>query len=1617
MSTATISAEQGEKPTDLAALHAPPNSTPTAPPVNTLHTELPFGQLSWENFERLCLRLAQTDSEIEHAFRYGRQGQNQQGVDIVARKPNNRYEVWQAKRYETYTRSDLKKALKRFDEGTFRDRADKLVVAVQASTSDVPLQDEIETQTASLKAANIELVVLGAEQLSERLRMHPRIVHQFFGRNWAVAFLGASFSESISEELDGAEFAHLRAQLSRVYEALFGIHDQGIVSALTNSAPQPSLLERYAMPDVIVQETRWGSSQLMPGAADGSSTQANQSVAETVEQHRRLPLQTWAQEGDFFALVADAGAGKSAFLRCLALDLIGRQERFGALAIRFGDRLPVLVSFARWARQTEKSGRVVGLREIVEQSLQQLLTTANLAELLNRAISQGRILLLVDGLDEWAAEQAARTTLATLLTFAQAHRIPTFVTGRPRGLQRIGQLPHGWRVANLAPLSQTQQRVLVGTWIARTLPSTAPESVLKIQTGRFFRDLGTDPGLLELASNPLLLLGLTAVSLRQHALPRSRHHAMAKVVEILLDEHPERRATAADEVSPRFDVLGDPEVRRSALAALALDSRLEGSHVGQPLVKARKTLSRYLQESENFPSPLATKAANELLAVNAETVGLLIESAPNEVSFAHANIEEFLAAHALQQKSLDELQRFVVERCGIAQWRNVLVFAIEMLQRPQEVDTLLAAIEAEPLDAVAAANRRLLLSSVTFGIARISAPMARKLADHVFLRIDQACWPVERMDHVRNALNGLGNRALGNLVGEHLRRWAPRRNFYTAGIFAELSTWPPADDLLSCLLRGLADEENASRWAAARAISKTFSGDKGAAKRLASLTGPDVTPETASAAVVALGWGWRDEPETTRAGELARLSESPLVQLAGITNRVACNGHDAEDLSALLELLSADSPIDWRDNGIAIETLIAGWPNNDSVVPWCIAATTGEREDDSLNATAAVHYLMSCPPHRSDVRAWLKERLATETPFLEADRMGVWERVVPFALADSALASMVVEFLCKGHTSDLYMCWEVFAQLKDPRLKTRAIEQVRQGKGSSVYWHLRPLLEGWRGDSDVESLVAEIAHWPDSRINDILTLMPKVLADGDQCRARLLAFDVPSSWPRYDSLGAAFAELGCTFTDEAVIGKLLQGVAPDVPAFSALHSLFQHFWQHEAVRKLAKAQLLKSEHLDVLTRRYHDDAELRPLLLGVATSLPSPYRYAILEAARAHAGRHDALASMLDEHAVESETNLCVELTIAHTESLLAQIPPVSADIAALVVRAKSGGIRFERARVSAFAALVLLGEYERVAELVDEAMPLGILTHPWQGSVPSLGPVIGEHWVKLKEHLGDVAARLGRAPQDGWEMLAGHVDEYVEMRSDFVQYCETTAHALRLDGLRALARARPKSDLLEHHIWRTVDNHREESGNLFTAAASVEALRLLSVHFPGRSEVRDRLASGLHDPRVTDARAIGLALYSPQDSEFGSFTFEDDELARMHFDYLTLVHIAAASKDETIFLRILRKMVSRRHIDLWDLQDKMNLVVFDRLAKDENAASAVRACLTAESSPNVWASFPRLLAKAGRLDAATHSLCTKRLQHEFTQDFPNIGFDAVSGERRSVCHSLLDTLAGPVLR
>ncbi|MCK4766241.1 MAG: tetratricopeptide repeat protein [Candidatus Aminicenantes bacterium] len=169
-------------------LHTPPTSK-VEPPINTNLQELPYRELSWENFELLCLRIINKEEDIEYCRQYGEKGENQEGIDIYARKESGeKHTVYQCKRYEKLTPSVIREAVKKFLAGKRAEESDIFVFCTNADMRDTKLTNEFENQVKILKKRGIKFYPWDQHGLNEKLKGYHEIVKDFFGTEWAKRF-------------------------------------------------------------------------------------------------------------------------------------------------------------------------------------------------------------------------------------------------------------------------------------------------------------------------------------------------------------------------------------------------------------------------------------------------------------------------------------------------------------------------------------------------------------------------------------------------------------------------------------------------------------------------------------------------------------------------------------------------------------------------------------------------------------------------------------------------------------------------------------------------------------------------------------------------------------------------------------------------------------------------------------------------------------------------------------------------------------------------------------------------------------------------------------------------------------------------------------------------------------------------------------------------------------------------------------------------------------------------------------------------------------------------------------------------------------------------------------
>jgi hypothetical protein len=254
--------------------------------------------------------------------------------------------------------------------------------------------------------------------ITDRLRGHPDIVHDFFDMPWVDAVCGSEAVASLTNRLSRFDIDAVRARLRDFYNAWIAIVDPGLPIAGQDKdgrpIPAPKLGQRYVLPDLVMnvgsidQELNTPAPPKAPTRDDPIVQAMNLSDGSAVPAERRPPPQSRERlfsVDQFLAterravITADAGAGKTTLLRFLALDVLSDTPEIEAVRNHYAGYIPVWVPFALWARMAEGIDHPPPLEDVVHAFIAAQ-NDVPLANDMRRALGSQKIVLLVDGLDE-----------------------------------------------------------------------------------------------------------------------------------------------------------------------------------------------------------------------------------------------------------------------------------------------------------------------------------------------------------------------------------------------------------------------------------------------------------------------------------------------------------------------------------------------------------------------------------------------------------------------------------------------------------------------------------------------------------------------------------------------------------------------------------------------------------------------------------------------------------------------------------------------------------------------------------------------------------------------------------------------------------------------------------------------------------------------------------------------------------------------------------------------------------------------------------------------------------------------------------------------------------------
>lgn len=384
-------------------------------------------------------------------------------------------------------------------------------------------------------------------------------------------------------------------------------------------------------------------------------------------------------------LLGKPGAGKTTFLQSLAINC--NQGNFRP------DCLPIFINLKNFAEDT---------RDLLQPSLvkyihkyfavfditeQQIITV----------LSQGKVLLLLDALDE-VAEQDSEILLKNLRQFIEIyHKNIIVITCRVAAQYYRFQ---GFTEVEIADFTKSQIATFANKWflaVAKKSPAKAQSLARKfIQK----LELAENMQILELASTPILL-NLTCLLFQfVEDFPSKRAELYKQGLDLLLVRWDEARGIKRDQIYRNFSLLQKIKL----LSRIAAITFAQGEYF-LPEKKMHQLIGDYLShipQGTHDADALELESAAVLKAIEAQH-GLLVERARGIYSFSHLTFQEYFTAREIFANANTQTLKELVEQINEERWREIFLLTVEMLQPADELLQLMK----QQIDRLATVNEKL----------------------------------------------------------------------------------------------------------------------------------------------------------------------------------------------------------------------------------------------------------------------------------------------------------------------------------------------------------------------------------------------------------------------------------------------------------------------------------------------------------------------------------------------------------------------------------------------------------------------------------------------------------------------------------------------------------------------------------------------------------------------------------------------------------------------------------------------------------------------------------------------------------------------------------------------
>lgn len=1075
---------------NLSYLHTPPQII-VNPPIDTTIQELPFEELHWEDFEKICLALVQLDFSINDCEIYGIKGQAQEGIDIFARQSNGRYSSYQCKRYQEINSTSIDKAVNYFKSKDFYGKSDSLYLCTSCSLNTKQVQDKFEELKTELEKEKITLVKWDKIQLSRILKNQPQIVFNFFGLEWVKKFNGEPALQQIlkSQKLDATQIIKYREELYSFYSTIFNQQDIGIPTRELNSPY--TIQERFIIPDILSNVKGEGfkatekktsldvnlEQYYYGNYADGQfknefkrSNSNNYNYEEESSIDIRIKIDEALVNNNRNIIIGDPGAGKSTLLRYITLDILNSKPRLENISQKYGKTLPVWLPFAFITKHLSQTDSL-SISEILRLWFNSF-GKNYLFDIAKEALDDERLFLIIDGIDEWSSFSSAQQAINRIEALRELHDCKILYSSRPYGFKMLKNFFINLNILNLAGFSKSQQESFVEKWYNKWAFLQNGEAYIdfaKNQTASFIKELEQAGDLKKLAEIPLLLSILVLQKMQDAVLPKNKLEALKDITQYLIKKHPTKRIADAGIVQEKISDIDFKYI----FCELAIFIQKESNDGVISKSEAQKIIERYLVDYAGYDKAKSKVRSEELLEVSANNFGIIIEKSKDEISFGHKQFQEFLAAQHLFDSDEDDVKEFINQYGANPTFHQVIVnlFGLMEIRQIKKYTICFDELKKAVREKYQEDYLKLISYEVAINLDNAPNEIANSSFDSIIYDFEYETDPTYKEALLRRIINSLQNGKQKEKAQRFLLQYFPNQNKYRDYRINALKNSQQLNKLqLDFLKKAFINGTIELQYDASYAFNRHIKNErvfKFVKYIIQECSNPDILAFAINSIIT------NDISEQDREGLIKSVEvDVPIVQFYLFKHKVFTQTHTQDELELILPIAN-QMPHQLKKD--VVNLLTDGFSQNNVLKETLIKSLDGKESYNIENKNLvdrdiAWQVLFHSFNKDSDVIDLIKSKFENEEfPFLTSSEHEIFQHLIYYFKDSEELIPVVEKWLNKRLEKYTHVSPEVaFASIFIHSEKTKNILLEDLPKSGISHWNVIALLEGWKDDQEIK---------------------------------------------------------------------------------------------------------------------------------------------------------------------------------------------------------------------------------------------------------------------------------------------------------------------------------------------------------------------------------------------------------------------------------------------------------------------------------------------------------------------------------------------------------------------